>query len=67
MNVVLEPNDWTIFITASVPEIGKIILHLAKNIDLNRFKKNKRGPKKETIPKNKFKGKPHVSTAKLLS
>lgn len=67
MNLILEPEDWTIFITANIPEIGQIILYLAKKIDLKRFKKHKRTLKKTIIPKNKFKGKPHVSTAKLLS
>lgn len=67
MNLILEPEDWRVFITASISEIGEIILYLARNIDLKRFKKNKRGPKKATIPKIKFKGKPHVSTARLLS
>ncbi len=67
MNLILEPEDWTIFITANISEVGQILLYLSRNIDLKRFKKHKRSPKKETIPKNKFKGKPHDSTEKLLS
>jgi len=36
-------------------------------MDLRKFKKHKRGPKKPPTPKPKFKGKPHISTAKLLA
>jgi hypothetical protein len=37
------------------------------HLNLKKFKKNKRGAKKAPKPKDTFKGKPHVSTAKLLA
>ncbi len=36
------------------------------NID-QKYLKTKRGPKKPRTPRTKFKGKPHVSTARLLA
>ena len=36
-------------------------------VDLRIFSKTTRGPKKPPTPRTKFKGKPHVSTAKLLA
>lgn len=67
MTLILEPEDWRDFVTGSVSEVSDLLLYLASNIDLRKFKKHKRGPKKAPPPKNKFKGKPHVSTARLLS
>jgi len=43
------------------------MLKLAGKIELRKFKKHKRGIKKPPLPKDKHKGKPHVSTARLLS
>lgn len=67
MNLIVEPEEWKNFITGSVSEVSALLLYLASNIELKRFKKHKRSPKKPPLPKNKFKGQPHVSTAKLLS
>ncbi len=67
MNLILESEDGAIFMTAKIPEIGKVLLYLTKKIDLKRFKKHKSGAKKPPPPKNEHKGKPHVSTVKLLS
>lgn len=67
MVIAVPQVDWTIFTTASHSELSGILLNLAARIDFSKFKKHKRGPKKAPNPRNKFKGKPHVSTAKLLA
>jgi hypothetical protein len=67
MNLIVEPEDWGNFITGSISEVSALLLYLASNIELRKFKKHKRGPKKMPLPKNKFKDQPHVSTAKLLA
>lgn len=66
MDIIVEPEDWSVFVTGSIPEVSYLLLYLAGNINLRKFKKHKREPKKPLLPKNKFKGQPHVSTAKLL-
>jgi len=38
-------------------------LQLSEKVNLSRYKKHKRGPKKESIRSKAEKGKPHVSTA----
>jgi hypothetical protein len=67
MLIAIPEDDWTVFTEASQAELGDILLYLAAKVDLSKFKKNKRGPKKPPNPKNQFKGKTHVSTAKLLA
>lgn len=67
MNLVLEKEDWAPFIICDNSEFSRLILELAGKIDLKKFKKHKRGVKKPPPPKDEYKGKPHVSTARLLS
>lgn len=67
MVLIIPEVDWTIFARASHAELGAILLDLAAKMDLSKFKKHKRGPKKPPTPRNKFKGHPYVSTVKLLA
>ena len=67
MLIAIPEDEWTIFNPSSPIELSDILLNLASKVDLAKFKKTKRGPKKPPPSKNQFKGKPHVSTAKLLA
>jgi len=67
MIIGVPDEEWDIFRIGTVSEVGVLLVELASRMDLSKFKKHKRGPKKPPPPKNKFKGKPHVSTAKLLA
>ena len=46
--------------------IARALKSLAKNVDLKRLKKSKRGPKKKPPKRASAKGKPHVSTHRVL-
>jgi hypothetical protein len=67
MLIAVPECDWTVFTEASQTELSGILLNLARRVALAKFKKNKRGPKKASNPRTQFKGKTHVSTAKLLA
>ena len=67
MSIIVQEEDWSIFVNGSIFEDSRTLLSLAGNLNLRKFKKNKRGAKKASKPKDKFKGKPHVSTARLLA
>lgn len=67
MSIIVKEMDWGIFVHGNIHEVGAALLYLASKLNLKKFKKHKRGPKKPPTPKEKFKGKPHVSTAKLLA
>jgi hypothetical protein len=44
-----------------------LLREIAAQVDLKKLRKTPRGPKKPRTPRTKFKGKSHVSTAKLLN
>lgn len=67
MSIAVSEEDWVVFTKGSVSEVSSALLYLAKKINLSKFKKHKRGPKKAPAQKTEFKGKPHVSTARLLA
>ena len=67
MIIAVPDEQWAVFSFGPVSEVGALLMALASWIDLSKFKKHKRGQKKSPLPKNKYKGKPHVSTAKLLA
>lgn len=47
-------------------QIANLLLALAKNVDIESFRKHRRGPKKPRNKRTKFKHKRHVSTARIL-
>jgi hypothetical protein len=65
--ISIAPDEWTkafAYLTAS--EVADILLQLAKPIPLERFRKNKRGPKKPPPKRTNATHAPHVSTKRLL-
>jgi len=66
MLIAVPQSEWTIFTQANSAELGSILLNIVSHVDLNKYKKHPRGPKKPPMEKNQFRGHPHVSTAKLL-
>jgi hypothetical protein len=67
MDVVVEPQEWDQYHKASPKKMAQILIALAKKVDLERYPKKKRGPKKPRSP-NRKSGliNHHVSTARLL-
>ena len=64
--VAIPEEEWAVFAQARPSELADILLEVASYVDLKKYKKNRRGPKKPPIQRNQFKGHPHVSTARLL-
>lgn len=48
-------------------QMVNVLVALAKRVNLNCFRKYRRGPKKQPPPRKKYKRKPHVSTARVLA
>jgi Transposase DDE domain len=66
MSVVIADEQWEPFATATAEEMAAWLRRVAGGIDLARYRKHKRGPKKPPPKKSKYKNGGHVSTEKLL-
>jgi len=67
LNIAVEEQQWSVFSQVDQVRFCAMLRVLAQNVDLKKLRKTTRGPKKPRTPRTKHKGKPHVSTAKLLA
>jgi IS4 transposase len=65
--IAVPEQDWEHFAQATTEQMCHDLLFLARQVDLRKLAKTPRGVKKPTTPRTKFKGKPHISTAKVLA
>jgi IS4 transposase len=66
MMIALPPDDWAIFRTMSVAAFAAELKKMAAYMDLDYYRKSKRGPKKPPPPMDQYRNGGHVSTHKLL-
>lgn len=67
MMIAIERQHWTTAFAHLTPlEMAEILKQLAKNVDLSRYKKHKRAPKKPPPKRTGGLRHKHVSTARLL-
>lgn len=65
MLAILQDDDWAQIIPSTTKRLAKLLAKIARGIDLRKYRKSKRGPKKPYKRKsNERSG--HISTAKLL-
>ena len=67
IEVVIEPAAWQAVRDMSAAEFAALLRDLASQMNLKRYKKHKRGPKKKPPPKTEYKQGAHVSTARLIT
>ncbi len=67
MMIALPQSEWEIFQTMPQSKLVDILLQLAANVNLSKFRKSRRGPKKKPPKRDKYSNHPHVSTARLLA
>lgn len=67
LGIAVPEQEWSALAQASAPQFAAWLLALASHVDLRKLRKTTRGPKKPPTPRTRFKGQPHVSTAKLLA
>jgi hypothetical protein len=65
MIAVPEPH-WTIFRTLPVRQLATLLKTIAGHVNLSRYRKHPRGPKKPPPKKTAYKNGGHVSTHRLL-
>ena len=66
MMIAVPQQEWVIFYRMSMETFAHTLQQLANKVNLAKFKKHKRGPKKARSKPNQNSNQPHVSTAKLL-
>lgn len=68
MMIAIKPSQWTrSFAALTVAEMAEVLLDVAVHIDVDRFRKRRRGPKKPQPPRKGGYPHKHVSTARLLA
>jgi hypothetical protein len=67
MEVCLDQSVWTQLSQQSPKAVAKTMLGWAGHVDLARYKRHPRGPKKPVPKRTRFVDKMHVSTARLLA
>ena len=66
LDTLLEPSDWEPIRTMTAADLAVRLVEVVRHIPLATIRKAKRGPKKPVPKRTRFKGKPHVSTKRLL-
>ena len=66
MMIAIPEDEWRIFQQMSTNRFIEILQQLADKVNLAKFRKHKRGPKKPRQKRTQNSKQPHVSTAKLL-
>jgi IS4 transposase len=68
MMIAIQPRHWTkAFSQMTADEIAHVLKELAGNVDVRRFRKHKRSPKKPPPRRTGGLREKHVSTARLLA
>jgi IS4 transposase len=67
MMVAIPARHWKTFRTLTPAKLACVLKELAANVNLRRYQKHPRGPKKPPPRKSKYKNGGHISTAKLLA
>jgi hypothetical protein len=66
MMIAIPEPHWRVFAQMSAQDFACVLRQLAENINLERFRKHTRGPKKPTAKRHYDPAHPHVSTARVL-
>jgi len=67
MDVALDEEVWVPFQAMSATDLAARLKEYARNVSLDVFKRNQRGPKKPPTRRTKYANETHVSTARLLA
>ena len=66
MMIAIPQEQWFAFRTLTPEELAGVLRQLAQHVNLARYTKHPRGPKKPAAKRNYDPKHPHISTAKVL-
>jgi IS4 transposase len=67
MMIVIGNDHWIVFRDMPPGDLVRLLKKLAGKVNLAKYKKHPRGPKKPQLKRVSMKSKPHVSTARILA
>ncbi|EGV27548.1 transposase IS4 family protein [Thiorhodococcus drewsii AZ1] len=67
LETLVEPEDWAVFQTLTTEAIAAWLLATAQHVQLRKYRKHPRGPKKPTPARTHDPANPHVSVARVLA
>jgi hypothetical protein len=67
MMIAIPEPEWRLFAQMSAEDFARVLVQLAQKINLERFRKHSRGPKKEREKRHFDPAHPHVATARILN
>lgn len=67
MEIAVEESVWSSYESMPAGRLAKELLGLARGVQLSRYPKKKRGPKKPQPRKKSGAGSPHIATARVLA
>ena len=67
MMVAIPSPHWSIFRLLNAQQLADVLHELAAHVNLRRYKKHPRGPKKKPTERTAYKNGGHISTAKILT
>jgi hypothetical protein len=65
--VAIPSPHWSIFRSMNAQQLADVLQDLAEHVNLRRYQKHPRGPKKKPTLRTAYKNGGHVSTAKILA
>jgi hypothetical protein len=67
MMVALPAPHWVVFGQLSAAELAEVLRSVAGHVQLARYRKTPRGPKKKPPKRSRYKNGAHIATAKVLA
>ena len=67
MMIAIPAPHWVLFRALSPQEFANVLHELAASVNLSRYQKHPRGPKKAPPERTAYQNGKHLSTAKLLA
>jgi DDE family transposase len=67
MMVAIPSPHWSLFRLLNAQQLADVLQELAAHVNLRRYKKHPRGPKKKPTERTAYKNGGHVSTVKILT
>jgi len=67
MLIAVPAHEWAIFHNMPFAQFIALLIELAHGVNMRRFKKHPRAPKKKPPPRKNKSDSPHVSTSRLLA